>query len=205
MLNCVFVWIIFLSLLYCSDLEECCTFKPHILVFFFFKSCSCDAICQQRLTLSSLRWCGGIMACISATSMLLVTQRETLIVKSNSSCTVSFLSWAVEVVAKRRSHRAWKDCDELLVMTCSCLFQTGLRSCWSSSVLSCSSSSSAYAAVSAAHRSAAATCAAHVVHRHAAAQKKVEKMLFVWLFFTHNWHWNTIFETSNYIRLRLKK
>lgn len=72
------------------------------------------------------------------------------------------------------------------------LFQTGWPSCWSSSVLSCSSCSFAYAAVSAARRSAAATSAARVVHRPAAARRKVQEMLFVCLQLTLQyslWRW----------------
>lgn len=52
-----------------------------------------------------MRWCGGITACISAPLMLLATRQGTQIVKSNSSCTVSFLS----LRCLWRSRRAWKD------------------------------------------------------------------------------------------------
>lgn len=146
-----------------------------------------DIVYQQRLTWSSMRWCGGIMACISATLMRLVTRQGTLIVKSSSSCTVSSaqvveqspleskrltrgnLSWH----AKRKMNEKWiKDVS-------SYLFQTGWQCCLSSSVLSCSSCSSAYVAVSAAHRIVAATSAVPVVHRHAAVQRKVEDIFYV--------------------------
>lgn len=121
-------------------------------------------VCPQRLIWSSLRWCGGIMESISVPLMLLETHQGTLIVKSSSLCTVS-----LEIRYCHHHHHH----HHMWAWECCCVLQIGWQCCWSSWVLSCSSCSSAYAAVSVAHRSAAATSAAPAVHRRVAAQRKV--------------------------------